>query len=128
MAALRRVAPHGPVVLVGISMGGRTLTGVGNTAPELVSRLVYLTPDNKFDVYSVDASASLRPRFGSEWHSTGRSEPPFGSEWRQAGHLRGEERGGAPSRTVTGPSRLKNGPHSRITAAATPRVTVVRPK
>lgn len=43
VAALRRVAPYGPVVLVGASMGGITLTGVGNTAPELVSRLVYLT-------------------------------------------------------------------------------------
>jgi len=43
VAALRRAAPHGPVILVGISMGGLTLTGVGNTAPELVSRLVYLT-------------------------------------------------------------------------------------
>jgi pimeloyl-ACP methyl ester carboxylesterase len=43
VAALRRVAPYGPVILVGISMGGLTLTGVGNTAPELVSRLVYLT-------------------------------------------------------------------------------------
>lgn len=43
VAALHRVAPYGPVILIGISMGGLTLTGVGNTAPELVSRLVYLT-------------------------------------------------------------------------------------
>ncbi|MGH3915360.1 MAG: alpha/beta hydrolase [Pseudonocardiaceae bacterium] len=43
VAALRRLAPYGPIVLVGISMGGLTLTGVGNAIPELVSRLVYIT-------------------------------------------------------------------------------------
>jgi pimeloyl-ACP methyl ester carboxylesterase len=39
---VRRVAVHGPVVLVGHSMGGSTVTGLANTAPELVARLVYL--------------------------------------------------------------------------------------
>lgn len=43
VTALRRLAPYGPIVLVGVSMGGLTLTGVGNAAPELVSRLVYIT-------------------------------------------------------------------------------------
>lgn len=43
VAALRRVAPYGPVILVGISMGGLTLNGVGNSTPELVSKLVYIT-------------------------------------------------------------------------------------
>ncbi|MFD7921296.1 alpha/beta fold hydrolase [Streptomyces sp. NPDC059740] len=40
---VRRVAEHGPVVLVGASLGGTTVTGVGNTVPELVNRLVYLS-------------------------------------------------------------------------------------
>ena len=40
---VRRVAEHGPVVLVGASLGGVTITGVGNAIPELVSRLVYLS-------------------------------------------------------------------------------------
>ncbi|MFJ9470842.1 alpha/beta fold hydrolase [Streptomyces caniferus] len=40
---VRRVAEHGPVVLVGASLGGTTLTGVGNTVPDLVSRLVYIS-------------------------------------------------------------------------------------
>ncbi|MHC5904649.1 alpha/beta fold hydrolase [Streptomyces sp. S6] len=40
---VRRVAPHGPVVLVGASLGGTTVTGVGNAVPELVSRLVYVS-------------------------------------------------------------------------------------
>lgn len=40
---VRRVAPHGPVVLVGASLGGTTITGVGNTVPELVDRLVYIS-------------------------------------------------------------------------------------
>jgi pimeloyl-ACP methyl ester carboxylesterase len=39
---VRRVAVHGPVVLVGHSMGGSTVTRVANTAPELLARLVYL--------------------------------------------------------------------------------------
>ncbi|MFC4128753.1 alpha/beta fold hydrolase [Nocardia rhizosphaerae] len=41
--AVRRLAEHGPVVLVGASLGGTTVTGVGNTVPELISRLVYIS-------------------------------------------------------------------------------------
>lgn len=40
---VRRVAEHGPVVLVGHSRGGLTLTGVGNRVPDLVDRLVYIS-------------------------------------------------------------------------------------
>ena len=40
---VRRVAEHGPVVLVGASLGGTTITGVRNTVPHLVSRLVYIS-------------------------------------------------------------------------------------
>ncbi|ONK12432.1 alpha/beta hydrolase [Streptomyces sp. MP131-18] len=40
---VRRVAEHGPVVLVGASLGGTTITGVGNAVPELVNRLVYIS-------------------------------------------------------------------------------------
>jgi pimeloyl-ACP methyl ester carboxylesterase len=40
---LRRARAHGPVVLVGHSRGGLTLTAVGNAAPELVDRLVYVS-------------------------------------------------------------------------------------
>ncbi|MGK5549457.1 alpha/beta hydrolase [Streptomyces sp. URMC 127] len=40
---VRRVARHGPVVLVGASLGGTTITQVGNTIPELVDRLVYIS-------------------------------------------------------------------------------------
>lgn len=39
----RRLAEHGPVVLVGASLGGTTITGVGNTVPDLVDRLVYIS-------------------------------------------------------------------------------------
>jgi pimeloyl-ACP methyl ester carboxylesterase len=39
---LRRARAHGPVVLVGHSRGGLTLTAVGNAAPDLVDRLVYV--------------------------------------------------------------------------------------
>ncbi|MBP0459115.1 alpha/beta hydrolase [Streptomyces montanisoli] len=40
---VRRVAEHGPVVLVGSSLGGMTITGVANTVPDLVNRLVYVS-------------------------------------------------------------------------------------
>ncbi|MEE1927404.1 alpha/beta hydrolase [Streptomyces sp. TRM 70351] len=40
---VRRLAALGPVVLVGASLGGTTVTGVGNTVPELVDRLVYVS-------------------------------------------------------------------------------------
>ncbi|SHF15185.1 alpha/beta hydrolase [Streptoalloteichus hindustanus] len=40
---VRRVAEHGPVILVGHSRGGCTLTGVGNAVPELVDRIVYIS-------------------------------------------------------------------------------------
>lgn len=40
---VRRAADTGPVVLVGHSMGGATITRVANEVPELIDRLVYLT-------------------------------------------------------------------------------------
>ena len=40
---VRRAAEHGPVVLVGHSRGGLTLTGVGNAVPDLVDRIVYIS-------------------------------------------------------------------------------------
>ncbi|MEU3352971.1 alpha/beta fold hydrolase [Streptomyces sp. NPDC037389] len=40
---VRRVASYGPVVLVGLSLGGTTITQVGNAIPELVDRLVYVS-------------------------------------------------------------------------------------
>ncbi|MER7789490.1 alpha/beta fold hydrolase [Streptomyces sp. NPDC097640] len=40
---VRRVARYGPVVLVGASLGGTTITGVGNAVPDLVDRLVYIS-------------------------------------------------------------------------------------
>jgi pimeloyl-ACP methyl ester carboxylesterase len=66
VAALRRVAPYGPAILVGQSMGGLTLTGTGNAAPELVARLVYITAFCPVELPSVmdymttpEAAASL---------------------------------------------------------------------
>jgi pimeloyl-ACP methyl ester carboxylesterase len=42
-AVVRRAREHGPVVLVGASRGGLTLTAVGNAEPHLVDRLVYVS-------------------------------------------------------------------------------------
>jgi hypothetical protein len=75
MAALRRVAPHSPVILVGASVGGLTLTGVGNTAPELVSRLVYLIA---FGCVELPLRA---PTSGSAPQSTTACSPTSPSRW-----------------------------------------------
>lgn len=40
---VRRAAEHGPVILVGASLGGLTITGVGNAVPELIGQIVYLS-------------------------------------------------------------------------------------
>lgn len=40
---VRRVAEHGPVVLVGTSAGGAALNVAGNAVPELLDRLVYVS-------------------------------------------------------------------------------------
>ncbi|MGY0231039.1 alpha/beta hydrolase [Longispora urticae] len=40
---VRRAAEHGPVILVGHSRGGLTVTGVGNAVPELIQRIVYIS-------------------------------------------------------------------------------------
>lgn len=43
VGVLERARAHGPVVLVGHSRGGLTLTAVANTAPHLVDHLVYVS-------------------------------------------------------------------------------------
>ena len=40
---VRRAREHGPVVLVGHSRGGMTVTGVANAIPELLHRVVYVS-------------------------------------------------------------------------------------
>ncbi|GAA2427174.1 alpha/beta hydrolase [Actinomadura vinacea] len=43
VGTVRRVARNGPVVLVGHSMGGATITRVADHVPDLIERLVYLS-------------------------------------------------------------------------------------
>ncbi|MEU3600172.1 alpha/beta fold hydrolase [Streptomyces sp. NPDC006798] len=43
VATLRRLAGDGPVVLVGNSLGGLTISAVANAAPELLDRVVHLS-------------------------------------------------------------------------------------
>lgn len=40
---VRRLAEHGPVVLVGASLGGTAISVAGNLVPDLVDRLVYIS-------------------------------------------------------------------------------------
>jgi len=41
--AVTRLAAHGPVVLVGASLGGTTISGTANVLPDLVHHLVYIS-------------------------------------------------------------------------------------
>lgn len=41
--ALERAKEHGPVILVGHSRGGMTLTAVANARPDLIDRIVYVS-------------------------------------------------------------------------------------
>ncbi|MGK5627987.1 alpha/beta hydrolase [Streptomyces sp. URMC 123] len=50
---VRRLAAQGPVILVGHSMGGATITRVGNDLPEAVARLVYLSAFCCVDLRSI---------------------------------------------------------------------------
>jgi pimeloyl-ACP methyl ester carboxylesterase len=43
LGIVRLAAEHGPVVLVGHSLGRSTVTQVANTAPEPITRIVYLS-------------------------------------------------------------------------------------
>lgn len=67
-AALRRAKQHGPVILVGHSRGGLTLTAVANTAPDLVDHLVYVSawccvelPADKYQAEPEYADSRLGP-------------------------------------------------------------------
>ncbi len=67
---LRRARAHGPVVLVGASRGGITLTAVANAVPDLVDRLVYVSAwccaDATLSEYSAgpENAQSLLPHTG----------------------------------------------------------------
>ncbi|WP_435844836.1 alpha/beta hydrolase [Streptomyces klenkii] len=43
VSAVRRIARQGPVILVGHSMGGATITRAANQVPDAIARLVYLS-------------------------------------------------------------------------------------
>lgn len=68
VGVLERVREHGPVILVGHSRGGATVTAVANARPDLVDRLVYVAAwapvdldaaayDAEPEMASVDAGA-----------------------------------------------------------------------
>jgi pimeloyl-ACP methyl ester carboxylesterase len=65
LGIVRRAAEHGPVVLVGHSLGGSTVTRVANAAPELLARVVYLSAYCCVDSPSVPAYAPAQPAPGS---------------------------------------------------------------
>jgi pimeloyl-ACP methyl ester carboxylesterase len=54
---LERAKEHGPVVLVGHSRGGMTVTGVANARPDLVDRLVYVSAWAPVELDAADYNA-----------------------------------------------------------------------
>ncbi|KOX22503.1 esterase [Saccharothrix sp. NRRL B-16348] len=67
---VRRAGKHGPVVLVGHSRGGMTLTGVANAVPELLHRVVYVSA-----WCCVDATVGEYSE-GPEWASSALNDLP----------------------------------------------------
>ncbi|MCD0445442.1 alpha/beta fold hydrolase [Glycomyces sp. A-F 0318] len=65
---VRRAAEHGPVVLVGSSQGGVTLSRVGNAVPELVDRIVYIGAYCCVDLPSMNAYMAEPENAGSLVH------------------------------------------------------------
>jgi pimeloyl-ACP methyl ester carboxylesterase len=61
LGLIQRAAEHGPVVLVGHSLGGSTVTRVANTAPDLLAHVVYLSAYCCVDSPTVVAYAPTSP-------------------------------------------------------------------
>jgi pimeloyl-ACP methyl ester carboxylesterase len=60
---VRRLAVHGPVVLVGASLGGTAVSVAGNEVPELIDRLVYLSawPSSPAPILSSTSASPSAP-------------------------------------------------------------------
>ncbi|GAA3548460.1 alpha/beta hydrolase [Amycolatopsis ultiminotia] len=62
---VRQAREHGPVVLVGHSRGGFTLTSVANAVPELLERIVYVSAwccvDSTFAGYAAEPAFQSEP-------------------------------------------------------------------
>ena len=65
VAVVRRAASHGPVILWGGSMGGATLSRVGNEIPGLIDRLVYSSAFCCVDLPSAGAYLTTPEAAGS---------------------------------------------------------------
>lgn len=65
---VRRARRHGPVILVGSSQGGVTLSRVGNAVPELLDRIVYMAAYCCVDLPSMAAYLATPENAGSLIH------------------------------------------------------------
>jgi alpha-beta hydrolase superfamily lysophospholipase len=65
VGAVRRAAAHGPVVLVGHSLGGTFVGTAGNSVPHLIARAVYLSAFCVVDLPSVAAYTTSPDNAGS---------------------------------------------------------------
>jgi pimeloyl-ACP methyl ester carboxylesterase len=90
---VRRLREHGPVVLVGHSLAGLTMTAVGNTVPELLDRIVYVAAQCPVD------SAAADYLTGPEWATTdlmAATAPILVGNPLQTGFIRLNWRGAGP--------------------------------
>lgn len=95
---VRRVARHGPVILVGHSMGGSTVTGVANSAPELLAHLVYLCAYCCVEAPSIPAYA---PNSGDTDVLTRARKTVWIGDPARTGTLRSNPRSGDPEVLAT---------------------------
>lgn len=70
-AVVERAARNGPVVLVGTSRGGLTVTAVANARPDLLTRAVYVSawcctaPRSTYEALPEHAESLLNPQLGA---------------------------------------------------------------
>jgi pimeloyl-ACP methyl ester carboxylesterase len=97
-AIVRAAAAYGPIVLVGHSLGGSVVTGVANTAPDLLARIVYVAAFCCVDAPSLVAYTQTPENAGS----LARAAPEVGvGDPTRTGAMRTNPRTGDPHQLDT---------------------------
>ncbi|WP_282778360.1 alpha/beta fold hydrolase [Nocardia sp. CC201C] len=105
VAVVRAAAARGQVILVGHSMGGATMTRVGNEVPDLIARLVYLTAFCCVELRSV-LECYLTPEAATSLATT---MPSVGGDPQQTGFTRTNWRSAEPEFLAAAHSSLAEG-------------------
>ncbi|SUA77321.1 acetoin dehydrogenase E2 subunit dihydrolipoyllysine-residue acetyltransferase [Nocardia otitidiscaviarum] len=105
VAVVRAAAARGPVILMGHSMGGATITRVGNEVPDSIARLVYLTAFCCVELRSV-LECYLTPEAATSLATT---MPSVGGDPQRTGFTRTNWRSADPEFLAAAHSSLAEG-------------------